>query len=69
MLFLKVENHRKQIVYQKTEFNHSLICQLPSIFKCSNSKCKKNNNIFVEIHMISQNCLFCGTPNYIKKNK
>jgi hypothetical protein len=55
------------IKYQKTDFNSSLICQLPTIFKCSNSRCKKNNNIFVDKHIISQNCLFCGTPNYINK--
>jgi hypothetical protein len=55
--------HRKQIVYQKTQFNSYLICQLPCIFKCS--KCKKNNNILVEKDVISQNCLFCGMPNYI----
>ena len=56
-------NHRKQMVYQKTQFNNYLICQLPCIFKCS--KCKKNNNILVEKDVISQNCLFCGTPNYV----
>jgi hypothetical protein len=55
--------HRKQMVYQKTQFNNYLICQLPCIFKCS--KCKKNNNILVEKDVISQNCLFCGMPNYI----
>jgi hypothetical protein len=59
------ENHRKQIVYQKTNFNNSRICQLPTIFKCSNSKCKKYNNIIQD--MISQNCLFCGRPNFINK--
>jgi len=62
-----MENHRKQIVYQKNDFNHSRICQLPTIFKCSNSKCKKNNNILMEQNTISQNCLFCGRPNFIKK--
>ena len=54
---------RKYTHYQKTDFNHSFICQLPTIFKCSNSRCKKNNNILVEKHIISQNCLFCGMPN------
>ena len=55
--------------YQKTDFNNSLICQLSTIFKCSNSRCKKNNNILVEKHIISQNCIFCGMPNYIKNSK
>lgn len=58
---------RKQMVYQKTDFSHYLICQLPCIFKCSNSRCKKNNNILVEKHIISQNCMFCGMPNYVKQ--
>jgi len=58
---------RKQITLQKNEFNRSFICQLPTIFKCSNSRCKKNNNIFVEKHIISQNCLFCGRPNYVSQ--
>ena len=58
-----MDSRRKQIVYQKTQFNHHLICQLPSIFKCI--KCKKNNNILHGINIVSQNCLFCGTPNYI----
>ncbi len=56
---------RKQILYQKTDFNSHLICQLPSIFKCC--KCKRNNNIFVEPNILSQNCMFCGTPNYVKR--
>jgi hypothetical protein len=60
---MKKPDIREQIKYQKTEFNSYLICQLPSIFKCS--KCKKNNNILVEKNVISQNCLFCGTPNYV----
>jgi transcription elongation factor Elf1 len=57
-------NHRKQMLYQKTSFNNYLICQLPSIFRCI--KCKKNNNILVEkeIKIKIQNCLFCGTPNF-----
>ena len=57
-----MNNHRKQMIYQKTEFNNSLICQLCSIFKCI--KCKKNNNILIEKEIKIQNCLFCGTPNY-----
>jgi hypothetical protein len=56
---------KKQIIYQKTEFNSNLICQMPGIFKCC--KCKRNNSIMVLSTILSQNCLFCGTPNYIKK--
>jgi hypothetical protein len=56
-------NHRKQMKYQKTQFNNNLICQLPCIFKCI--KCKKNNSIMVELKIKTQSCLFCGTPNYI----
>lgn len=60
---------RKEMLYQKTEFNNSLICQLPTIFKCS--KCKKNNTIQMttKIATLGQNCLFCGNPNYIKREK
>jgi hypothetical protein len=64
---------RKEMLYQKTEFNNSLICQLPTIFKCS--KCKKNNtiqitnNIDINSKTLGQNCLFCGNPNYIKREK
>jgi len=57
---------RKEMLYQKTEFNHHLICQLPGIFKCC--KCKKNNTVIVEKGVLSQFCLFCGTPNYIKSD-
>ena len=61
-----MENYkRKQILYQKTEFNSHLVCQLPSIFKCC--KCKRNNNIVVPENVLSQRCLFCGTPNYVKR--
>ena len=58
-------NNRIQILYQKTEFNNHKICQLPGIFKCC--KCKRNNSIMVAVNVLSQNCLFCGTPNYVKK--
>ena len=58
---------RKQIIYQKTEFNNHLICQLPTIFKCC--KCKRNNTIMVPENVLSQSCLFCGTPNYVKREK
>ena len=57
-------NKRNEMLYQKTEFNKSLICQLPVIFKCT--KCKKNNTIILKSN-VSQNCIFCGNPNYIKK--
>jgi hypothetical protein len=58
---------QKQTIYQKTEFNNNLICQLSNIFKCC--KCKRNNSIMVGINFLSQNCLFCGTPNYVKREK
>lgn len=53
--------------YQKTEFNNHLICQLPNIFKCC--KCKRNNTTQVLPNVLSQFCVFCGTPNYVKKTK
>ena len=56
---------KKQILYQKTEFNNSKICMFPNIFKCS--KCKQNNTTNNKDGVIYQNCLFCGNPNYIKK--
>ena len=59
------KNRRKQIIYQKTDLNHNLICQLPSIFKCS--KCKKYNNIICN-NIKAQLCLFCGNPNFVNKN-
>lgn len=58
---------RKEILYQKTDFNTHLICQLPTIFKCC--KCKRNNNIVVCQTVLSQSCLFCGTPNYVKRER
>ena len=39
-----MNEQKKQILYQKTDFNSYLICQLPCIFKCC--KCKKNNSIY-----------------------
>jgi len=51
--------------YQKTEFNSHNICQLNGIFKCC--KCKKNNNLMVNPNTLVQFCLFCGTPNQVKK--
>lgn len=61
------KNKRNEMLYQKTEFNKSLICMLSTIFKCS--KCKRNNTIQLQENMVSQNCLFCGNPNYIKKGR
>ena len=58
-----MDDKKKQMLYQKTDFNSYLICQLPCIFKCC--KCKKNNSILVEKNVKSQFCLFCGTLNYI----
>jgi hypothetical protein len=60
-------NKRKEILYQKTAFNNHLICQFSNIFKCC--KCKKNNTVFIINNNLSQNCIFCGTPNYIKKRE
>ena len=59
------KNHRLQMLYQKTDFNNHKICQLKGVFKCS--KCKKNNNLMVEPDTCVQLCLFCGTPNCVKK--
>lgn len=58
-------NHRNEMLYQKSDFNKHLICQLPNIFKCC--KCKKNNTICIKEPQIAQHCLFCGTPNYVRK--
>jgi hypothetical protein len=58
---------RKQILYQKTDFNNHKICQLSNIFKCC--KCKRNNNVMVPENILVQSCLFCGTPNYVKREK
>ena len=60
-------SNRIQILYQKTDFNNHKICQLPGIFKCC--KCRRNNSIMVSPNTLSQNCLFCGTPNYVKREK
>ena len=59
-------NKRKQIVYQKTIFNHSAICHLSNIIKCS--KCN-NYNTIQNAKNIFQMCLFCGNPNYVSKYK
>jgi hypothetical protein len=58
---------RKQIMYQKTQFNNHLICQLPNVFKCC--KCKRNNSCDFDKDKPVQFCLFCGTPNYVKREK
>lgn len=63
--YYNMNKHRLQILYQKTDFNSSRICQFNSIFKCC--KCKKNNTVMVEPNKLVQLCLFCGTPNYVKK--
>jgi hypothetical protein len=60
-------NRRKEILYNKTDFNNHLICHFPIIFRCC--KCKKNNNIIENNNSFSQCCLFCGTPNYVKREK
>lgn len=62
-----MNNTRKEIMYQKTEFNNWSICMLPQIIKCS--KCKKNNTVIPELSVNFQNCLFCGNPNYVKERK
>lgn len=41
---------------------NSSIQTLSNVFKCS--KCNKYNTILCNI---SQNCLFCNNPNYVKK--
>lgn len=64
---MEKNDKRKEILYQKTDFNRHLICQFNCIFKCC--KCKRNNTIQVETNILSQNCLFCGTPNYVKRAK
>ena len=61
------DNYRLQMLYQKTDFNPSKICQLNGIFKCC--KCKKNNSMMVEPNNLVQLCLFCGTPNLVKRDK
>lgn len=58
-------NHRKQILYQKTEFNNHKICQLDGIFKCC--KCSKNNTTIYNTKNMFQYCMFCGTPNLTQK--
>lgn len=59
------QNNRNELLYQKNQFNSSLICMLPNIIKCC--KCKKNNIIKLEDKNIFQYCVFCGNPNYVKK--
>jgi hypothetical protein len=65
LLLQYMNNHRHQILYQKTDFNSSKICQLNGIFKCC--KCRKNNSVMVQPNALLQLCLFCGTPNQLKK--
>ena len=57
---------------QKTDFNSWSISYLTQIFQCSNSKCKKRNNVASylkseERKQPFQNCMYCGNPNYIRK--
>jgi hypothetical protein len=40
------------------------ISKLINVFKCN--RCNKYNNI---IQPLVQNCIFCGNPNYVIKNK
>ena len=58
-------NKRKQMLYQKTDFNNHLICQLPNVFKCC--KCKRNNTTVILNKSAVQHCLFCGNPNHVKR--
>ena len=44
--------------------NNVSISTLTNIFKCG--RCNKYNNI---VQSPVQNCLFCGNPNYVIKNK
>lgn len=60
-----MNTHRVQMLYQKTDFNSYKICQLNGIFRCC--KCKKNNTLLVNSNNLVQFCLFCGTPNNVKK--
>lgn len=60
-------NKRKQMLYQKTDFNNHLICQLPNIYKCC--KCKRNGSILVPKNIKIQSCIFCGTLNYVNIDK
>ena len=55
-----INNHRLQMLYQKTNFTTHKICQLDGVFRCS--KCKKNNTI---LNKVFQLCIFCGNPNNI----
>lgn len=59
------KNARNEMRYNKTDFNNYLICQFSNVFKCS--KCKRNNSITNQLESLSQNCMFCGNPNYIKR--
>ena len=38
-----MNHNRKQMLYQKTDFNHHKIAHLDGIFHCC--KCKKYNNV------------------------
>ena len=64
-MYTKYMDKRSQMLYQKTDFNSSLICMLPNIFRCS--KCKQNNCIHYKTEIYIQYCSFCGMPNLVKK--
>lgn len=66
MISNMINNRKNILLYQKTDFNHHLISQLSNIYKCC--KCKRNNSI-IDFTLLSHNCLFCGTPNYINREK
>lgn len=61
-----MNNHRRQMLYQKTDFSHHHIRHLPNVFKCC--KCRKHNTIMVELTSPVQLCVFCGTPNHTKRS-
>ena len=61
-IFYKMSNRHD--INQKTDFNRWSISYLTEIFQCS--KCKKRNTVFIK-QSKTQNCGYCGNPNYIKK--
>lgn len=67
-----VNNKRNIFINTKNDFNHYHISQLSNIYKCC--KCKRNNSILGDINNSNCGasylfCLFCGTPNYVKRDK
>ena len=55
--------------YFKTDIKEAL-CTLCDKWKNMEEfvKCKKNNSVLVEPNILVQMCLFCGTPNHVKKS-